>query len=611
MSKPFKVTGALPYVAALFLNAFTDLGHKIIIQNTIFKVYDDQAQVMLTAVVNALVLLPFIMLFTPSGYIADKFPKHLILRYGALFAVIITFLITLCYYMGWFWSAFVLTFIMGAQSAIYSPAKYGYIKELFGEGRISSGNAIVQATTTVAILGGIIFYTVLFENSLSGDVQSESAILRQIAPLGWLLVVGSVIEWLLSLRLPNTQKLQVKKRFEWRRYRSGYYLRKNLKTSFRKRDIGVAIIALSIFWSISQVVLAAFGAYAKSDLGIDNAIVVQGLMALAAIGIITGSLMAAWLSKRYIHLGLIPLGAMGLSLMVALLPLTHSVTLIAAEFVTFGIAAGLFIVPLNAYIQKMAPRVHLGTILAANNFIQNIFMVFFLFLITFFSYQGLNTVSLFYLMFGLGALMSVYLLWRYLDWLIWALIEMLLSLRYKIIYEGSEQIPKEGAVLMLGNHISWIDWILVQFAVERRIRFVMERDIYHWKGVHRLWKLGRAIPISERASKDAFKEAREALSKGELLGVYPEGTISRNGETGPFRRGFELIAKGNHGIITPYFISGIYGSKPFSRSKTWSVPERSLWRRVVRVRYGAPLPLASNADTVRTAVISLKDAHGS
>ena len=606
MKKLFSTIGLTPYLLAIFLNAFTDLGHKIIIQNTIFKVYDDQMQIMLTAIVNALVLLPFIFLFTPSGFLSDKFPKHLVIRYGALVAIVVTLLITFSYYMGWFWSAFFFTFLMGAQSAIYSPAKYGYIKELVGEKLISSGNAAVQSVTTVAILVGIIFYTVLFENSLHVSTN-EAEILKQIAPIGWLLVIGSVIEYLLTLRLPNRHNLAVKKRFDLKHYRSGYYLRKNIKTMTRKKDIFIAIIALSLFWSISQVVLASFGAYAKSELGIVNAIVVQGLMALAAIGIVVGSIMAALLSKRYIHMGLIPLGGIGLSLMVLFLPFTQNITLIAAEFITFGLFAGLFIVPLNAYIQKAAPRVHLGTILAANNFMQNIFMFSFLVLITFFSYYGISTESLFYLMFAVGAVMSYYLLKRYIVMFVWLTLTLVFKIRYKIIYEGVEHIPKEGGVLFLGNHSSWMDWVLVQEPIEKRLRFVMERSIYYWKSTHWAWKLGNAIPISAKASKGAFSEAAKSLSKGDFVGFYPEGTISRDGEIGKFYRGFELMAQHGKGVIVPYCISGIYGSSLFSRSKKWFVPEWSLWRRVIRVTYAKPLPLNTKADEVKEVIVKLKN----
>ncbi|MCK5896276.1 MAG: MFS transporter, partial [Cocleimonas sp.] len=102
MKQPLNVIGLFTYLMVVFLNAFVDIGHKIIIQNTIFKTYDDQQQIIFTAIVNALILLPFIMLFTPSGYLADKYPKNRVMRVSAWFALGITLLITLSYYQGWF-----------------------------------------------------------------------------------------------------------------------------------------------------------------------------------------------------------------------------------------------------------------------------------------------------------------------------------------------------------------------------------------------------------------------------------------------------------------------------------------------------------------------------
>ncbi|HHL19867.1 MAG TPA: MFS transporter, partial [Thiothrix sp.] len=86
----FKINGFLIYLIVIFLNSFVDLGHKIIIQNTIFKNYDGSEQIVLTAIVNALILLPFVLLFTPSGYLSDKFPKNKVMRTSAWAAFIIT-----------------------------------------------------------------------------------------------------------------------------------------------------------------------------------------------------------------------------------------------------------------------------------------------------------------------------------------------------------------------------------------------------------------------------------------------------------------------------------------------------------------------------------------
>ncbi|MEA2112165.1 MAG: MFS transporter [Campylobacterota bacterium] len=599
------IEGFIPYIAVLFINAFTDLGHKIIIQNSVFKLYDERLQIILTAFLSALVLLPFIMLFSPSGFLSDKYPKHTIMKYSSLAAVVITLGITLSYYLGLFYLAFFFTFLLSTQSAIFSPAKYGYIKELVGESRITMGNAVVQAVTTVAILGGILFYTVLFENALTDEFATASDILQQIAPIGWLLVISSLFEYYLTLRLPNRQIAPSKKRFNFKKYKNGYYLRKNLRVIMRKRKIVIAIVALSLFWSISQVVLAIFGAYAKTQLHVDNAIMVQGMMALAGIGIIVGSFLSAKISKYFIHLGAAPLGALGFSIITLMLPFLTSLTAIATAFFTFGIFAGLFIVPLNAYIQQRSPRVHLGTILAGNNFIQNIFMFTALLLTTLFAYYGLNSFSLFLIMGSIGLVLCVYLIRSYLVMLIWLVLELLLSLRYKIRYVGVENVSDESAVLLLGNHISWIDWLLVQLPLRRRINYVMDRDIYEAKFLKPFFKLGNAIPISARGAKEAFKRASECIASREMVALFPEGRISYDGEIGKFYRGFEQVAKNYNGTIVPFYIGNMYGSL-FSRSKTKNILKHLLFRREITITFAQGISLQSSSQEVRDAVLRLK-----
>jgi len=608
MSEIFKIKGSCAYIIALFLNAFTDLGHKIIIQNTVFKIYDNQEQIILTAIVNALILLPFIMVFTPAGFIADKFAKNRVMVYAAAVAVVLTLAITFSYYMGWFEVAFGFTFLLAMQSAFYSPAKYGYIKELVGNRFISAGNAAVQAATTVAILSGIVVYTLFFESML-GTFETADDIVRQIAPLGWMLVAGSVVELLLVLTLPNRQRVPSERRFYAAKYLSGYYLRKNMKTVSRKRPILDAIIALSIFWGVSQVALAIFGAYAKDQLGITNTVYVQGILGLTAIGIIIGSVVAARFSKFYIHMGLVPFSAAGMAVSLFFIPALQQIEPIALFFFLFGLSSGMFIVPLNAFIQKHAPGVHLGTILAGNNFIQNIFMVFFLALTTLFAFKGLNAEGLFYAIAVLTAVMAIYMAKKHDLILTWFVVELLLSLRYKFLYEGSGNVPPSKAVLLLGNHVSWIDWVIVQLAVERRTVFMMDRDIYNWPLLHHFFKWGNAIPVSPRASKDAFRQAKKHLDHSELVTLFPEGTINRGEELQPFQRGFELVARDAHGVIIPFYIGGMWGSR-YSRSPKKYVERRSRsLRRKVTVLYGEAMPMHSTADEVKAAVQKLKEDY--
>ena len=607
MRKLFAITGVINYLLVVFLNAFTDLGHKIIIQNTVFKIYDGHTQIVLTAIVNALILLPFIMMFSPSGFLADRFPKNLIMKHSAALAVFITLGITYSYYNGHFYTAFGMTFLLALQSAIYGPAKYGYIKELVGIKFITTGNGAVQAITTVAILGGIIFYTVLFEGMYSDDLTTKEDILKTIAPLGWLLVFSSVIEWFLASKLPNKMSRECQKDFKLKKYLNGTYLLKNLKIVKRKKEIFEAIIALSLFWSISQVVLAIFGEYAKSELGVTNTIFVQGVMALAGVGIVLGSLMAASFSKHYINTGLVAIGSIGITIIVFLVPFISSMGLMAFMFMFFGIFSGLLMVPLNAHIQFLSPNVHLGTILAGSNFIQNIFMFSFLVLTTVFAYFGMNAEILFYLMAFVGLYLTIMLLQRYIVMTFYSTMELIARTRHKYSYEGLENIPQDKAVLFLGNHVSWLDWIILQLPMKRQINFLMDKDIYYWPFLNRMFVKGETIPLSPKASKDAFKEAHKRLDSGKMVAIYPEGGISKDGELGKFYRGYEMIPQNYDGVIVPFYIDGIFGSM-FSTHKPHN--KKSFFkRRDIKVYFEKPVSKNIKADELKEIIQKLKDKH--
>jgi acyl-[acyl-carrier-protein]-phospholipid O-acyltransferase/long-chain-fatty-acid--[acyl-carrier-protein] ligase len=607
--KVLAIGGVINYIFVIFLNAFTDLGHKIIIQNTVFKVYDGSTQIVLTAIVNALVLLPFILVFSPSGFLADRFAKNKIMEYSAAFAIVITLGITYAYYHGYFIFAFVMTFLLSMQSAIYGPAKYGYIKELFGEKFLTTGNSIAQATTTVAILGGIIFYTVLFENMYDDTLVTKSEILQRIAPLGWLLVVGSIIEWYAASRLPNKVLAISKRNFNFKKYFRGEYLFKNLKTATRKREIFHAILALSLFWSISQVVLAIFGEYAKDKLGVTNTIYVQGVMALAGVGIVIGSIMVSKLSKDYINLGLAGIGAVIITILVFIIPFVHSMNLIAVMFLSFGLFSSFILVPLSAQIQFLAARTHLGTILAANNFIQNIFMFSFLCLTTIFAYFGMDATILFYLMGFVGLYLTYLLFHRYIVEIFFSTMKLFSVWRHKYEYFGVENIPEDKAVLLLGNHVSWIDWIILQLAIKRRINFMMDKEIYHWKFFHPVFKKGEAIPLSPRGFKDAMHEAHKRLSNKSVVAIFPEGEISQDGKLNKFHRGYELIPKEYDGVIIPFYIdNGIFGSS-FSKYKPKRSGRNLFKRRVIKVYFGEPLPKETTSEELQNIILNMREKY--
>ena len=600
--------GAMPFLVAVFLNAFVDLGHKIIIQNTVFKLYDGSEQVILIAIVNGLILLPFILLLSPAGFLSDKYRKTAIMKASAWGAVAITLVITACYYLGWFWPAFAMTFLLATQSAIYSPAKYGYIRELFGKKHLGEGNGLVSALTICAILVGIFAFSILFETFYPVDGVSEADILRAIAPIGWLLVINSVIELIMMYRLPVQPATGVTKDFETKKYLTGRLFGQDLKPLVTSKVVRLSVIGLATFWGVGQVMLAAFPAFAKEEMLLTNTIYVQGILACSGIGIALGSIIAGRCSRDYIETGLLPLGAFGIALGLLYLPYTETLITAALTFMFIGTMGGIFIVPLNALIQFHAKEKEMGRTLAANNWVQNVVMLSFLGLTVAFSLMGWSSQSLLQLIAVVALVGCFYTLYQLPQSLTRFLLSWVMSRRYKVSVQGMENMPSQGGVLLLGNHISWIDWAIVQLASPRPVRFVMLKSIYERWYLKWLFDLFGCIPIEQGSqSRDALKRVTEALNNGEVVCLFPEGAISRTGHLGHFRQGFERACKDVSAdvVIVPFYLRGLWGSH-FSRSSSYL--KKSSFRLLQRdliVAFGAPLPSTTTADLLKRRVFDL------
>jgi acyl-[acyl-carrier-protein]-phospholipid O-acyltransferase/long-chain-fatty-acid--[acyl-carrier-protein] ligase len=607
MQQLFKLRGFLPYLVVLFINAFVDLGHKIVIQNTVFKIYDGQTQIVLTAIVNALILIPFILLFSPAGFLADKYPKHKVMRYSAWFALAAVLLITFAYYQGWFWFAFAMTLALGIQAAIYSPAKYGYIRELVGDQLLAGANGIVQAITIVAILAGTFVFSALFEKLLTGMVLTDvSTITSHIAPLGWILVGLTLIELWLAYQLPAKRELDTTKSFSTANYFNGSYLTHNLKAIFNKRPIWLSIIGLAMFWAIAQAVFASFPAFAKEVLNETDTLVIQGTIACTGIGIIIGSLLAGKISKNYIELGLIPVGALGFAVLLGVLPALDSRLSMAITFTFLGFLGGLFIIPLNALIQYHAKDDELGTVLAGNNWIQNIGMVSFLGITIVLASLGINSAQLFFLLMLVALAGACYTVYELPHSLTRIFASILVSGKYKINVVGFDHLPKTGGALLLGNHISWIDWAMIQIACPRPVRFVMLRSIYEQWYLNPIFKFFGVIPISSGQSKDALQQINELLKAGEVVCLFPEGAISRTGSLGLFHAGYERVVEGVEGVIVPFYLHGLWGSR-LSRAgseKLRKNTSRGLRREVI-VTFGKTLPMDTKANELKQKIFEL------
>lgn len=606
MKSALKVTGLFTFLVVAFLNAFVDLGHKIIIQNTIFKNYDGPELIVLSSIVNALILLPFILMFTPTGYIADKYPKNRIMRVSAWIAVGITILITFSYYQGWFWFSFGLTFLLALQSAFYSPAKYGYVKELVGDRRLTQANGLLQAATTTGILLGTFFFSVLFEKMIAGfEITDKDSLIEIIAPLGWALIALSIVELILAYRLPQVSTLKSKMNFRWDDYLHGRTQARNLRLVRRHPYIWLSILGLAVFWAISQVVLATYPAYAKEFLGITNTAVVQGLMAFAGFGILIGSVTAGRISRNHIETGLVPVGAIGITISLILMRVFDSSFMQAANFLFLGIMGGFFVVPLNSLMQYHARNNQLGRVLASNNLIQFSVMLVFLIVTSTLAYHNVGSTAIIWGLFIIALLGSIYTILKIPESTLRFIIARLFAARYRMKVLGFEDLPHSGGILLLGNHISWVDWALVQIASPRPLNFVIERGYYERWYLHGVLKLFGAIPIHSGGSAGSLETINQLLKDGKAVCLFPEGTISRTGQLSEFKRGYQRAIEGTQAKIVPFYLHGLWGSR-FSRSSGFLKDARqSGFKRDIIVAFGKPMSADTSADQLKRRVFDL------
>ncbi|MCF6207096.1 MAG: acyl-[ACP]--phospholipid O-acyltransferase [Sulfurovum sp.] len=606
MKSLFKIAGFGSYILIVFLNAMTDLGHKIVLQNTIFKAYEGSELIVLTALVNALILLPFIFLFSPAGFISDKYPKVKVVEYASAAAIGITTMILFSYMAGWFWAAFILTFILAAQSAIYSPAKYGLIKEMTGNEHLAQANAVVQAVTIVSILAGAVIYSIFFEQLLQDRSTHPAEILQYIAPLGFMLIGASVVEFLLARRLAKRFKkveIEEEMHFEVNEYKNLHYLRENFAVLRRDKVIWASILGLSLLWGISQILVAIFGEYLKGKLGITDTVTAQGLLALTGVGLVAGSIFAGRVSRNFIETGIVPLGALGVTVTLFIMPTLDTLGALGSALFAFGFFSGLIVVPLNALIQFATPTPILGKVLAGNNFMQNVVMFIALVMTALFGYWQLSSTGLFYLIAIVALIATAGTMIRLPQSLIRYIVRMIVSFRYRLSVEGLKHIDAKKGVLLLGNHVSFLDWAILQIAYPKQIRFVMERSYYEIWYLKPFFRFFGAIPISSRGGKNALSLVTEALNNGETVAIFPEGHLSRNGHLGTFQRGFELACKevDDEAVIVPFYLRGLWEGS-FSHASKKMKRKRS---KDVSVSFGEMMPIHSSAAEVKKAVFEL------
>lgn len=553
----------------------------------------------LIALSAGLFILPFFLFSALSGQIADKYEKSMLIRRIKLAEIGIMCLGAIAFWIGSVPMLMGILFLMGVQSAFFGPIKYGILPQHLHESELIGGNGVVELGTFLAILMGTIIGTQIITKAPNGSVIVACI----------LIIVIAIIGYFSSRKIPAAAASDPSLKI---RFNPVVETWKLITYTKKHRIIFQCIVGISWFWFLGATYLAQFPIYARDVLG-GNGDVYTVMLAAFSIGIGIGSVLCERLSGGKVEIGLVPLGAIGITLFgldlffaTPNLPLGSGMGMIeflghgAAWRILFdismvGLFGGFYIVPLYALIQKTSAPDRLSRAISCNNVMNAVFMVVSAILVGVMLNLGLSIASIFLGIAIMNALVAAYIFRLVPEFLMRFLIWMLMNSVYRVKNTGLEKIPEKGAAILTPNHVSFVDALLVGGSSRRPVRFVMHYSFYKLPIMHFIFKTARAIPIAGRREnaemyESAFESMHEAIRNGELLCIFPEGQITHDGEMNDFRPGIMQLIEKTPAPVIPVALRGLWGSL-FSRKggpAMMKMPKR-LFARIGLV-VGEPIP---------------------
>jgi 1-acyl-sn-glycerol-3-phosphate acyltransferase len=552
-------------------------------------------------VISAVFILPFVLLSATSGQLADQFDKARLMRFVKNLEILIMVVAAWGFATRNVAALLACLLSMGVHSTLFGPVKYAYLPQHLDAHEITGGNGMVEMGTFVAILLGQLAGGLLV--SLPGrGPEFAAATCLAIA------IAGRVAAQRIPPSPPDTTDLKIR----WNPVAETLH---NLRLARQDAVVFRSLLGISWMWFFGATFLAQFPAFAKDVLHGD-ARVASLLLVLFSVGVGIGSLMCDRLSRRQVEIGLVPLGAIGMSVFAIDLwfavadlpvPIGHGYGL--GEFLAqrehvrpmidlfmLSLSAGLYSVPMYALIQTRAPASHRARIIAANNILNAAFMI--------------ASALIAFALLALGASIPDVLLFTGIanaavalvifnlvpEYLLRFLAFVLTRLVYRFRVRGADYIPAQGAAIVVCNHVSFVDSMLLMAASPRPIRFLMDADLFRLPILGWVFRKAGAIPVAPRgqdptAYEAAFAAARRVLEEGDLLGIFPEGAITSDGRLQPFKGGIMRILEAHPAPVVPVALQNLWGSF-FSRIEGAAMRRpfrRGLWSRVTLV--AAP-PLA-------------------
>lgn len=555
---------------------------------------DDRTASIYTNFAPALFILPFFLFSASAGQLAERIEKTRITRWVKLFEIVAMVVAAAGFITHHIALLLVVLFMMGLHSTVFGPIKYAILPQALKPAELVGGNGLVEMGTQLAILLGMI---------------AGTTAMGEAGP--WLaagITIGvAMVGYVVCRAIPPAPATAPELKINWNPF--GETVRV-LRITHADRGVWNAVLGISWFWFFGTVLIAQLPIYTRETLGGGNTVYTL-VLTLFSIGSGIGALLCEKLSDRRVEIGLVPLGAFGLTAFgVDLYFARHGLApvrglnwlgflhtpgswRVVLDLTLIGAFAGLYVVPLFAFVQARAPREKLSRIIAGNNIMNAVLIVAAALFGMLLGALGLHAVQIFLIAALLNVLVAAYIFTLVPEFILRFVTWLLTSTLYRVRADGLQHIPEEGPALLVCNHVSYVDPLLLMANLRRPARFVMYYRIFNIPLLKFLFKTAKAIPIAGQKEdpavlQQAWDAVDAALADGELVCIFPEGALTRDGEIATFRPGVEKILARRPVPVVPMALRGLWGSM-------WSRRDSALRRARLPRRFRARVELVVDA----------------
>jgi len=557
-----------------------------------------------TQLAPAIFILPYFLFSALAGQFAERSDKARLIRITTVMEIAIMSVAAVGFWLQSMPILLAALFATGLQSTLFGPVKYSILPSVLKPEELTGGNGLVEMGTSISILVGMLVGGLVF--AVAGDAAPMVA--------GGLVIALAVLGNWVSRMIPPVPSAVPDLKIDWNLWRESLAVWRLTRKQLAVRN---SVLGVSWFWFTGTVLTGNLPVYAETYLGGSQTLYVFAL-AVFSIGVGVGSLLCEKLSGRTVEIGLVPLGALGMSGFLLDLYFARPVAATASgldvagflaqpgswrivmDLAGIGLFSGFFAVPLFALIQSRTPREELSRVIAGMN-IQNAMFIVLAAVggIALQTYAGWTIPQLFLALAIAGVLVSLWIFsivpefaMRFVSWL---LVRMLYRLRVR----GVERfVPDEGPALIVCNHVSYMDALILAGVIPRPVRFVMYYKIFRIPVMSWIFRTANAIPIAgaredPELMQKAFDEIDAALAAGEIVGIFPEGALTKDGQIAPFKSGVGRILQrandaGRPVPVVPMALRGMWSSM-------WSRRDSRLRRMRLPRRFRAHVEVMADA----------------